>query len=254
MAEIVCPHCALRQEDAADCRNCGIIFARYRSRTTPTQPSRPAIASPHRGFFLQSYRVVRWLALAALILVAVLILRRASPPQVDTDPDAGQRVESKLKEAHNSMRIGRAHRLQLGEAEVNSWLTGNLPPSPASHSSPAATDPTASQEVQTAMHDIKIDLREDLLLAYVLFDFHGQDLSLILEGRLRVTDGYIRLEPTGGTLGSLPLPAGLLNRAVARLFESSQNREKLRLPAAISDMHVENGELVVSFMAAPIQP
>ena|SRR5438093_9972684 len=45
---------------------------------------------------------------------------------------------------------------------------------------------------------------ESDLSAYVLFDLYGKELSLTLEGRLSVQDGYLRLSPTRLMLGSLP--------------------------------------------------
>ena len=46
-----------------------------------------------------------------------------------------------------------------------------------------APDPSL-EEVQSSMRDVKIDLLEDRLRAYVVFDYRGKNLSLLLEGRL----------------------------------------------------------------------
>jgi len=79
-----------------------------------------------------------------------------------------------------------------------------------------------------------------------VFDFHGKDLSLQLEGKLVMQGGYLRLIPTGGKLGSLPLPQATLESAAQRLFDAPENREKFRLPPHIRDIRVERGELIVS--------
>ena len=55
----------------------------------------------------------------------------------------------------------------------------------------------------------------DQITAYVLFNLHGKDLSLTLEGRLSVQDGYLRLAATRLMLGSLPIPQATVDRAVA---------------------------------------
>ena len=68
-----------------------------------------------------------------------------------------------------------------------------------------------------------------------------------LEGYLQTQDGQLRFRPTGGKLGSLPLPQMVLDRAVERLFESPENRDKFRLPPDIANIHVANNELVVSY-------
>jgi hypothetical protein len=38
-----------------------------------------------------------------------------------------------------------------------------------------------------------------------------------------------------------------VDRAVRRLFDSPENKEKFRLPPHIRDLRVENGEIVVSY-------
>ena len=179
------------------------------------------------------YRVFRWVALAGSVIVVILILRQASPPQVDVDPDAGRRLQSKMGEVAHSMGADRSATLRLGEAEVNSWLGENL-----DLSSPAS---------ESALQDLQVDLTGDRLQLYFSFGFYGQNLSLILEGRPQVQEGYLLLEATGGQLGSLPIPQMALDRAVARLFESPQNRENFRLPPEIANIQVENSQLTISF-------
>jgi hypothetical protein len=103
------------------------------------------------------------------------------------------------------------------------------------------------EEVRSSVKDVKVDMDGDLVKAYVVFDFHGKDLSLQLEGHLHAEDGYIHFDPTSGMLGSLPLPQSALDGAVNRLFSSPENREKMRLPADISDLRVADGHLVVNY-------
>jgi hypothetical protein len=47
-------------------------------------------------------------------------------------------------------------------------------------------------------------------------------------------------------LGSLPIPQAIVERAVSSLFDSPENRDRLRLPPGIRDLRVENGELVLA--------
>ncbi len=81
---------------------------------------------------------------------------------------------------------------------------------------------------------------------HTLFELYGKSLSLELEGKVTTRDGYLRFEPSSGKLGSLPLPGATLRRAVDRLFESPENREKFRLPPEIEDIRVEERKLIVS--------
>jgi hypothetical protein len=72
-------------------------------------------------------------------------------------------------------------------------------------------------------------------------------MTLQLEGKLGAADGYLQFEPVSGQIGSLPIPQSTLETAVRRMMESPENREKLRLPAEISDLRIENGEIVASY-------
>ncbi len=230
----ICPKCGFEQDSGIECSRCGIIFARY-SSDPESQPWEAAseTSPPAGGTFRRFYRVFRWVALAGSVIVVILILRQAPPPQVDRDPHASQRLQSKMRELASSMGRGRSATLRLSEAEVNSWLRENL-----ALSSPAS---------DSALQDLQVDLVGDRLQLYFLFGFYGQNLSLILEGRPQVQESYLLLEATAGQLGSLPIPQMALNRAVQGLFESPQNRENFKLPPEIANIQVENSQLAISF-------
>ncbi len=230
----ICPKCGFEQDSGIECGRCGIFFARY-SADPESQPPEAAFETgpPAGGTFRRFYRVFRWVALAGSVIVVILILRQAPPPQVDRDPDAGLRLQSKMLELARSMREGRSATLRLEEAEVNSWLSENL-----DLSSPAS---------DSTLQDLQVDLTGDRLQLYFLFGLYGQNLSLILEGRPQVQEGYLFFEVTAGQLGSLPIPQMALERAVQGLFESPQNRENFKLPPEIASIQVENGELAISF-------
>ena len=97
------------------------------------------------------------------------------------------------------------------------------------------------------MRDVKVQMGGDQVHAYVVFDVHGKDMTLDLVGRLGAADGYLKFEPVSGRIGSMPIPQSALESAVRQLMESPENREKLKLPAEIADLHIENGELVTTY-------
>lgn len=261
MASIVCPVCGHEQSGGIQCRKCRAFL------TTPEGLVRPArrasnLARPRfsSGLVRRTYQVLTWGSLAALLLSIVLVLRQPPPPKVAIDPQAAARVESKLREAESKANAGQPHQLRLDEAEVNAYLGSNLalkrdssaqsgPPAAALSGTPsrapAGAEPTLD-EVQSSVKDIKINMLEDRVQAHVLFDFHGKDLWLMLEGRLHAQGGYLRFEPVAGKLGSMPIPQSTLEAAVQRLLTSPENKAKLRLPPDIGDIRIVNGELVVT--------
>jgi hypothetical protein len=204
------------------------------------------------ALFRRSYRIARWAGLAVILLVLILIMRTSAPPRIPVSPQAVENARASVLEFQAAHQAGRESVLALDKEELNGWLGANLAlktevPEVPSLSLPAdltgSAEPTIEQ-LQSNVKDVKIDLLDDSLRAYVLFDFHGKELSLEIDGRLLAENGYLRLIPTGGMLGSLPLPLSTLENATRRLFDSAENREKFRLPDYISDVRIQRGEMV----------
>jgi hypothetical protein len=263
-----CPKCGYEQNEGTECLRCGLVFSRYHSGPVFAAP--PANPGPGTlrilfGYFLRFYRVFRWVTLAILIIALALILTTSKPPQIVIAPNAASLAEEKIAQFQSAVKQGTGYTLELNEPELNGWLNTNLalknpgtsasiaPQTPESLISLAITatggqprEEVSLQEVQSSVRDVKVALRDDRIHLYAIFDFHGKDLSLELEGRLSAQDGYLQLEPTSGKLGSLPLLAGTLRAVANRLFDSPENKDKFKLPSYIQDLGIENGALVVT--------
>jgi hypothetical protein len=191
------------------------------------------------------------MALAASLVVLLLLLWPAAPPVVRTDPHAAERVQAKVEQVMQAATDGQAPVLQLDEAELNAWMQATLalaaPPAGEGSRAPVPSGGPTPDQVQSSLRDVKINLVGDHIHAYVLFNLYGKNLSLRLDGRLAVEDGRLRLRPTRGMLGSLPIPKVTLDRAVSRLFDSAENRDSFQLPPEIKDIQVVNSELIVSY-------
>jgi hypothetical protein len=229
---------------------------------------------PDPAVFKKVYQGLSWAAAAGLVLILVLVLRKSAPPNVPYDPTAANRVQQKFAAADQAKASGQPAQVQLDPTELNSYLsqnlqvqgstspngaadsdssqTGGTPESPANGA--RSGDPTEGladgatlEQVQSAVKDVKVDMDGDLVKAYVVFDFHGKDLSLELDGHLGSQDGYVKFEPVAGKIGSMPLPQAMLDSAVQKMMASPENREKLRLPSDINDIQIVNGQAVVSY-------
>jgi len=227
--------------------------------------------------FKTAYRVLSWVVVAGLALILILVLKKSPAPSIPVDPAAAARVEQKFADADQQKAAGESAQVALDPTELNSYLSQNLQvagstsqvgatPTGANATAPAANDALAAahggvslpdangatlEEVQSSVKDVKVDMEGDMVKAYVTFDFHGKDMSLELDGHLGTQNGYIKFEPVAGKLGSLPLPQAALDSAVEKMMESPENREKLKLPADISDIQIQNGQAVVSYKGDP---
>jgi hypothetical protein len=266
---MICPKCGFQQKDDSECGRCGIVFERFHKKGIGYLPDSPdpfpgAPALSGTRILTTAYRAIRWVSLAVFVLTALLILLPGRPPRVEASPASAMRAEEKVHEFQKSLQAGNALPLEMDEAELNSWLGANLalqhqdPQAGDESSNAAPSDPPENaaamplekpeptvEEVQSTVRDVKISLLDHSLRAFVAFDFHGKELTLELEGRLLAKDGYLRLEPESGQLGSLPLPAAVLRNAAERLFGDPKHKERFRLPPHIQDLHVLEGNLVI---------
>jgi len=217
--------------------------------------------------FKKAYQILSWVSLAGLIVVIVLVLRKSPAPDVPNDPNAAARAEKKLQAADLARAAGRPAQVALDRTELNSYLAENLQvegarvpvgvdavgggkprPTSAPAGGAAASDPEPTlEDVQSSVKDVKVDMVGDVVKAYVLFDFHGKDMTLELDGHLTTEGGYIKFEPISGMLGSMPLPQSMLNSAVEKMMASPENREKLRLPPDVGDIKIEDGHAVMTY-------
>jgi hypothetical protein len=219
----------------------------------------PRKTSPLRLIF----RIVRWTAYIAAAITLLMVFHAAPPPVIATSPQAAARVEQKLEAVEQAVASGQSATLRLDQTELNSYLASHLDISPVTAATPPPTvaaprdpnsvpTPTGTpteqlEQVRSSVRDVKVELIEDRVRAYVVFDFHGKDMTLQLEGRLAATNGYLRFEPVSGQLGSLPIPQSTLQTAVEKMMDSPENREKLKLPTEISGLRIENGELLATY-------
>ena len=214
-----------------------------------------------------AYRILTWTTFAGLALTLILVLRKSPPPAIPADPDAAAHIEQKFTAAEQQKAAGEAPQVALNPSELNSYLSQNLQlegsPQLGAAASPGSSvaagssaslpgaDGATLEEVQSSVKDVKVDMDGDLVKCYVIFDFHGKDLSLELDGHLATQDGYIKFVPVAGKLGSLPLPQSTLDAAVQKMMDSPENRDKLKLPPDISDIQIQNGQAVVSYKGDP---
>jgi hypothetical protein len=190
------------------------------------------------------------------------VLKKSPPPAVMATPQAEASAEEKISQVQQAVSQGQHGTLRLDQSELNSYLANHLDLAPrnSASSSPASTPssavpdggsgPLTSKDIEDAkssVKDVKVTMEGDQVHAYLIFDLHGKDMTLDLVGKLGAQDGYLKFEPVSGKIGSLPIPQSALESAVRQLMESPENREKLKLPSDVSDLRIENGQLVTTY-------
>jgi hypothetical protein len=233
-------------------------------------PTSPMAAPKPVSAWVWALRCLRWSTYLAALITLILLLHKTPPPPVEVSPQAAARAEQKVEQVQQSVAQGQQATLRLDEPELNSYLASHLALSPGANAAattpPPPTDtssatrdanstsnpsdtlsPADIEQAKSSVKDVKVQMEGDQVRAYVVFDVHGKDMTLQLVGRLGSADGFLKFEPISGQLGSLPIPQSTLESAVERLMDSPENREKLRLPSDITEMHIENGQLVATY-------
>src|SRR5215471_7067499 len=213
----------------------------------PNLPPLEMPAPQRVGILRWAFRLLRWSTYLAALVTIALLLRKSPPPPVTTTPQAAASAEQKVAQVEQSVSQGQPATLRLDQTELNSYLASHLDLAAPQDGGPGAPTASEIEQAKSSVRDVKVQLEGDQVHAYVVFDVHGKDMTLDLVGRLGAADGYLKFEPVSGRIGSMPIPQSALESAVRQLTESPENREKLKLPADIADLHIENGELVTTY-------
>ncbi len=216
----------------------------------------PETTRSHSGILKRVIKALPLISLVALLGAIYLVLKQAPPIQIQMDPRALDRVDRKMLELEMAVSLGQPYILSFDEAELNAWLRASMGVGAQGAAASVRgyapgvnvpVDDPQFQETQRAMKDLRVKISGDLLRAYAVFDFHGRNLSLLLEGRVRVEHGYLQVDPTSAQIGSLPIPKATLEHVVNRLFDSPQNRETFALSPMISTVDISQGHLFVGY-------
>ena len=236
--------------------------------TTGVQAVSPSAGTGRASALRWAFRFLRWSTYLAALITLILLLHNSAPPAVVTTTQAAESAERKVEQVQRSVADGQPATLRLDQSELNSYLATHLDFAPSaiapagggivkadggnsSGSAAPILDTNLSdkdaEQVRSSVRDVKVQMEGDVVKAYMVFDVHGKDMTLELAGRLGAQDGFLKFEPVSGQIGSLPIPQSALASAVQKLMGSPVNREKLKLPADIQDLHIENGELVATY-------
>jgi hypothetical protein len=85
----------------------------------------------------------------------------------------------------------------------------------------------------------------DQVVGQFVVQRYGMDIYVTLAGKLSSQDGYVGLKPSLFKVGDLNVPISWVDSTLQSKLADPENREKLKLPPFVSEIRVENGELVI---------
>lgn len=198
------------------------------------------------------YRVVRWASFAGLIIGIFLLLKSPVPVAQALDPALLQQnadsFQQKLTELANAQSAGdTGTEVHFTAPEVNAAIVQATAPQLAPASPRQAAQPAPPPAAgQVPIKSTLVSFDDDVVKGQFLTDLYGKDVYITVAGHLGSRDGYVTFEPTEFKVGDLSVPVALVNPALQNKLADPGNREKMKLPAFVKDLRVENGELVIS--------
>lgn len=213
-------------------------------------------------------RIISVATLAASLIAIILVLKKPQPVAPVQSPAAAaanvQSLENKLEQLEQHKNAGDApaqvrfssDEITAALAQAAAALPANIPASAAmgaltaGQSSPGlpTTVPSSADaaigEGQPEVKDYKVNFDGDVARGQFVTQIGGKDVYVTLAGHLGSKDGYATFDPTEFKVGDLNVPVSLVSGALQKKL--SEQRDRLKLPDDVGDIHVENGQLVAT--------
>jgi hypothetical protein len=215
---------------------------------------------------VEIYKILRWFVLGVVMFLVFIALRRpapsAPPAAAETTKGNAQAFNEKLQELETSHERGEKSVAHFNADEVNAEIAQSMaegnsepakPAAPSAAPAAAGTDPAkttlnAGSEVPEGapIRTLQVGFTGDEVTGQFATQLYGKEVYITISGKLGNKDGYVTFDPTGFKVGDLSVPVSWVNDALQKKLADPENREKLKLPEFVSELRVENGELVIA--------
>lgn len=211
--------------------------------------------SDRRGGF----RFGRFFSLATLLIsvvALVLALRKPQPVAPRQTPAAiavhAQSFQAKVNQLEEARQQGQSgSEVRLTADEIAAAIAQAQTVAPAQNKAPNsgtltdASAPAAPGAIDPgSLEEPVISFEGDIVRGQFVTQVAGEKTYVTVAGHLGSKDGYATFEPTEFKIGDLNVPVSLVNEALQKKMLEQQDR--LKLPDFVSDVRVENGQLVVT--------
>jgi uncharacterized protein YdbL (DUF1318 family) len=206
----------------------------------------------------------RIVSIATLVIsLAALYLAMKKPAPVAPSLSASavaanaQSFQSKVSQLEQAQSQGQTgSEVHLNAAEISAAISQATTQASAaasqlqpisSSSGTSVSDPTAAIAPgaidASAIGEPMVTIEGDLIRGQFLTEIGGKKVYVTVAGHLGAKDGYATFEPTEFKVGDLAIPVSLVKDALQK--KMLEQRDRLKLPDFVSDVKVENGELVM---------
>jgi hypothetical protein len=189
-------------------------------------------------------RVISSVVLVVLLFVIYLALQKPEPirpPQTKAATQANaESFETKISQLETAQAQGQSGaEVHLTADEIRAAFA-QAPAEPVAQSSSAASSELSGVLGSEAP---VVSFEGNELKGQYAAEVGGKKVYVTVNGRLGSKDGYATFEPTEFKVGDLNIPVSLVKDALDR--KMMEQRDKMKLPDFVSEVKIENGELVV---------
>lgn len=203
---------------------------------------------------MKTYRVLRWFILAAAVITIGLMLQRPKrlvsrqipAAQVAANANSFQSKLTDLEQAHQSGQTGVETRITSDEvAAAFAASAASTAASPQPSQTATLSSQTGIAADQVPLKDQQVVFDGDQVKSQFTTQVAGKDVVVTLSGRVGSKDGYVDFVPTSFQIGSMPVPISIVQEQLRKKLSDPATHEQLRIPDFISDLRIENGQLVI---------
>ena len=195
-----------------------------------------------------AWKIIRWIVLAVLVLVLLLILKKPRPVAEPMPPEIAKEkseaFQTKMQNLAESHERGEAGEARFNADEVNAAFQQSAAEQSAMPN-PSVTAPPSAPEAPPDVRTVQIAFEDDRATGQFVADLYGKEVYLTVSGKIGVANGYATFEFTEAKIGDMPVPVSLLNPRLQAKLQDPENHEKLKLPDYVADLRIENGQLVI---------
>ncbi len=214
-------------------------------------------------------RIISVATLAASLIAIFLVLKKPQPVAPAQSPAAAaanvQSLENKLEQLQQPKSPGEApaqvhfssDEITAALAQAAAALPAAIPASSAigGNASAGQTSPGLPTTVPSSpdapigegepeVKDYKVNFDGDVARGQFVTQIGGKDVYVTLAGHLGSKDGYATFDPTEFKVGDLSIPVSMVSGALQKKL--TEQRDRLKLPDDVGNIHVENGQLVAT--------
>jgi len=197
-------------------------------------------------------RVISIATLSASLIALVLLLKKPAPVGHPQAPvviaQNAQSFDEKLAEFEQAASshsgtiqtesTGPRAEVRINSDEVSAVLAQSLGNS-GSALTPASDMGTAAPVIKNQ----HVSFEGDLVHGQFLTQIAGKDVWITISGHLGEKDGFATFDPTEFKVGDLNVPVSLVNPALQKKL--AEERDRLKLPDNVSNLKIENSQLVM---------